>query len=44
MCKICKETSSLKDGICPKCEKKQPELPDSLKDLFKYFDGDRANE
>jgi len=34
MCKYCKENRPLKNGVCADCKKKQPELPDFLKDIF----------
>ena len=37
MCKICKDNKALKNGVCPECEEKQPELPDYFKDLFTEF-------
>ena len=42
ICTVCKENRALKNGVCPGCEGKQPELPDYFKDLFgNIFGGDK---
>jgi hypothetical protein len=33
-CKICRETTAIKNGYCPKCAPPDIEIPDFIKDIF----------
>ena len=39
-CKNCGLVRPLKNGICPKCEEKQPKPPEFFEDLFDEFKRD----